>query len=151
MSNLQRGQPGALPSAIGGAGGKLSTGTAGAGQLEKKLLGSPDEVRPLKDDMGQISVFRVGGGVIGRGEMKPGWKWSLHVKPVAGTDLCEAKHCGYIESGSLCVRMDSGEELTFNQGDFFGIAPGHDAWVVGDKPCILLDFGGFEHYAKPRS
>ncbi|SNS70487.1 Cupin domain protein [Noviherbaspirillum humi] len=115
--------------------------------LIRKPINQPDEVRTFLDDKGRLSVFGVGGCTLGRGEFQPGWRWSMHVKPMAGTDSCKAAHTGIILSGKMCVHMDNGEEVTYQEGDAFYMPPGHDAWVVGDQPCMLIDFTGAEHYA----
>ena len=83
-----------------------------------------------------------------RATFKPGWKWSLHVKPIAQTDSCQAAHLGYYVTGHMHVRMDDGEELEFGPGDFGVIPPGHDAWILGDEPCVVIDWQGFADYAK---
>ncbi|MDB5797714.1 MAG: cupin [Paucimonas sp.] len=117
--------------------------------LVRKTAGTPDEERPFAQGMGSLKVFKLGDATIGRGEFKPGWRWSSHVKPIVGTDSCQASHTGTVLSGSMCVRMDSGEEATYREGDFFYMHPGHDAWVVGDQPCVMLDFTGAADYARP--
>lgn len=76
------------------------------------------------------------------------FEWSNDVAPIAGTKSCQAPHLGYVLSGRMRIRMDDGTEDEVGPGDFLRIAPGHDAWVVGDVPCVLVDFGGFEAYAK---
>ena len=115
--------------------------------LEAKSLESPDETRPFVDK-GAAAIVNVGGVTAGRGVFEPGWRWSEHVKPIAGTDSCQAPHAGYVLSGRMRVRMDDGEEAEVGPGDAFVISPGHDAWTVGDEACVLLDFSGMEHYAK---
>jgi quercetin dioxygenase-like cupin family protein len=70
------------------------------------------------------------------------------VKPIAGTDLCEAPHLGYFVSGRMKAVMDDGQELEFGPGDVMWLPPGHDAWILGDEPCVIVDFGGYESYAK---
>jgi quercetin dioxygenase-like cupin family protein len=116
-------------------------------KLERKRFDSPDEVRPMSGK-GSVEVVRIGGGVVGRVTFEPGWRWSEHVKPIAGTDSCQAGHLAYIVSGRQAVRMDDGTELEFGPGDVVAIPPGHDGWVVGDEPCVLLDFAGMAHYAE---
>src|SRR5712692_4063566 len=64
--------------------------------LEKKSLDKPDEVRPFKEGKGKVAVFTLGDHTMGRAEFEPGWRWSLHVKPIAGTDSCQAAHTGII-------------------------------------------------------
>jgi quercetin dioxygenase-like cupin family protein len=116
-------------------------------QLQKKSFSSADEVRPMSG-MGEVEIVKVGDGVVGRATFQPGWRWSEHVKPIAGTDSCQAAHFGYVVSGRQRVMMDDGTELEFEAGDVVAIPPGHDAVVVGDEPCVVIDFAGMEHYAE---
>jgi uncharacterized cupin superfamily protein len=118
-------------------------------QLQKKSFESADEVRPMAD-MGRVEIVRIGDGVVGKATFEPGWRWSEHVKPIAGTDSCQSAHLGYVLSGQQKVVMDDGSELDYGPGDVVAIPPGHDAWVVGDEPCVVLDFAGMEHYAESR-
>jgi hypothetical protein len=115
--------------------------------LEVKSFDSPDETRPF-EGKGQALVVNLGGKTIGRGTFEPGWRWSNNVKPIAGTDSCEVSHLGYVISGRMKVFMDGGEEGEVGPGDVFAIPPGHDAEVIGDEPCEMLDFGEFGDYAK---
>lgn len=115
--------------------------------LEVKNLDSPDETRPFVSN-GKADIVDVGGVTVGRGVFEPGWRWSEHVKPIAGTDTCQAGHTGYCLSGRMKVVMDEGAEAEIGPGDAFVISPGHDAWIVGDEPCVLLDFSGMAQYAK---
>jgi quercetin dioxygenase-like cupin family protein len=115
--------------------------------LQKKNFGSPDEIRTMAD-MGRVEILEIGGGVVGKATYEPGWRWSLHVKPKAGTDSCQATHLGYVLSGRLMVVMDDGAELEFGAGDVVAIPPGHDGFVIGDEPCVLVDFAGMEHFAE---
>ena len=71
--------------------------------LEKKSIDKPDEVRPFKDGAGRMAVFTLGEQTMGRGEFEPGWRWSLHVKPIAGTDSCQAAHTGWFLRGEWCT------------------------------------------------
>jgi quercetin dioxygenase-like cupin family protein len=116
-------------------------------RLERRRFDSPDEVRAMSGK-GSVEIVRIGGGVVGRVTFEPGWRWSDHVKPIAGTDSCQAAHLGYVISGRQGVRMDDGTELEFGPGDVIAIPPGHDGWVIGDEPCVLLDFAGMAHYAE---
>lgn len=117
-------------------------------ELAKKTFDSPDEVRDMSG-MGQVELVKVGDGVVGRATFQPGWRWSEHVKPIAGTDSCQAAHLGYVVSGHQGVRMDDGSEMEYGPGDVVAIPPGHDGWVVGDEPCVIIDFAGMESYARP--
>ena len=75
-------------------------------------------------------------------------KWSESVKPVVNTESCQQMHTGYLISGRMRVRMDDGTEAEAGPGDSVIIPPGHDAWVVGNEPCIGIDFTGAKTYAK---
>lgn len=114
---------------------------------EVKNLDSPDETRPFVGK-GKADVVKLGGVTVGRAVFEPGWKWSEHVKPIAGTESCQSSHTGYLISGRQHVVMDDGTELDLGPGDAFVIPPGHDGWVVGDEPAVALDFSGMEQYAK---
>jgi hypothetical protein len=114
--------------------------------LEAKNLDIPDEKRSFEH--GTMHVVNIAGATIGRAVFNPGWKWSKDVKPLVGTDSCAVAHTGYIISGHLHVKMDDGVEGDAGPGDAFVISPGHDAWVVGDEPCIALDWSGSANYAR---
>ena len=115
--------------------------------MQVKSFESPDEVRPF-EGKGTADVLEVGGRVVGRTTLEPGWKWSRNVKPIAGTDSCQVSHLGYCLSGRMKVMMDDGSESEVSSGDVVAIPPGHDAEVVGDEPCVFVDFGEFGEYAK---
>ena len=116
--------------------------------LVRKSLDSPDETRPFADGMGELQLVNTDSGAVGRATFAPGWRWSDHVKPIAQTESCQAPHLGYYVSGRMRVVMDDGEEIEFGPGDFAAIPPGHDAWVVGSEPCVVIDWQGFADYAK---
>ncbi len=116
--------------------------------MQKMSLNEPEEVRPFKDGSGRLELVNLEGGPVGRATFEPGWRWSTHVKPIAGTDSCQAPHLGYYVSGRMRVVMDDGQEEEFGPGDFAVIPPGHDAWIVGDEACVVIDWQGFADYAK---
>src|SRR5438105_5078855 len=97
---------------------------------------------------GQVEILNVGDGVVGKATFEPGWRWSEHIKPLAGTDSCQAAQTGYVVQGRMRVRMDDGTEGEAGPGDAIVIAPGHDAWIVGNERCVVLDFSGMSDYAK---
>lgn len=109
-----------------------------AGQLEVKSFSSPDETHsPF--EKGSIDVLTVGGLTFQRETLQPGWRWSQHVKPVAKTESCEKYHVKIILTGRQKVVMDDGTAVELGPGDVAVIPPGHDAWVVGDEPNVLLE------------
>ena len=116
--------------------------------IEVKSLDAPDETRPFADK-GQADVVTIGGGTVLRGTFEPGWRWSDHVKPIAGTESCQSPHFLYMLSGRMKVVMDDGTEGEAGPGDVVRIEPGHDAWVVGEETCEAVDFGPSPAYAKP--
>jgi mannose-6-phosphate isomerase-like protein (cupin superfamily) len=116
-------------------------------QSEAKSLDSPDETRPFAGH-GHMDVVQVGDTTFGRGVFEPGWRWSQDVKPIAGTDSCQAHHTLYILSGRMTIAMNDGTELELKPGDAAVIAPGHDAWTVGEEACIAIDTTGVARYAK---
>jgi len=113
-----------------------------------KSLDTPDETRPFEGGTGQLEVVSTGTGPVGRATFQPGWRWSQHVKPIAQTENCQSPHLGYFVSGRMAVVMDDGQKIEFGPGDLAVIPPGHDAWVVGDEPCVFVDWQGFAEYAK---
>jgi len=114
-------------------------------------LNQPDDKRVFAGH-GYLETVNVTPDIqIGRATLEPGWKWSEDVKPIAQTPSCQAEHNGYVVSGSLTIKMDDGQEsVNLNAGDAFHIPPGHDAWVTGNQPCIVLDFTGVKEYAKKK-
>lgn len=105
---------------------------------EAKNLDVPDDKRNFEH--GQVQLVHLTGAIIGRAVFASGWRWSADVKPSAGTDSCEAAHIAYVISGRLHVRMDDGSELDLEPGDAHVVSPGHDAWVVGEEECVIVDF-----------
>ncbi len=114
----------------------------------KSLNSSPDEVRTFEKGKIEIANFADSGVTIGRSTFEPGWSWEKCVKPLVKTNSCQAPHMSYIISGRLKVVMDDGTEIEGEPGDTAIIPPGHNAWVVGDQPCVMIDFTGAKEYAK---
>ena len=110
-------------------------------------IDKPQETRPFQDH-GHMDVVTLGDFTLGRGTFEPGWRWSEDVKPIAGTDSCQVRHTGICISGSMTVRYDDGGEMTVGPGDVVDLAPGHDAWTLGDEPCVMYDTG-VAAYATP--
>jgi quercetin dioxygenase-like cupin family protein len=84
----------------------------------------------------------------GRAVFEPGWRWSTSVKPLVNTKSCEAPHFQYHISGTLKIVMDDGTEKECKAGDVSLLPSGHDAWVVGNEPVVVVDFQGMVDYAK---
>jgi len=109
-------------------------------RYELKNFSDADEV--LEFPYGRGEIIDIGGGKVARMTLQPGWRWSEHVKPMTGTDLCEAPHFQYVLSGRIAVRTVDGAEFEVAAGDVNWLEPGHDAWVVGSEPVEAIDWGG---------
>lgn len=115
-------------------------------KVEHKDFAKPDEVRSFPN--GRVELMHIGDSDIGRLVLEPGWRWSEHVKPIAGTDLCEAPHFQYHVSGTIRIQLEDGTEFDAGPGDVTALPAGHDAWVVGDEPVVAVDWWGASNYAK---
>lgn len=107
---------------------------------EVRNFDAPDETRPA--GQGTVEIVSVGGSAVGRTRFEPGWRWSSDVKPIVGTDSCQAEHLGYAVSGTIHVITEDGSEIDISSGDVYAIQPGHDAWVVGDEAFVGVEFQG---------
>lgn len=115
-------------------------------KMQSKDLSKPDEVRTF--DKGRLELVTLGGVTFGRATLEPGWKWSTSLKELVKTKSCEAPHLQYHVSGRLAVLMDDGSQAEFGPGQVSLLPPGHDAWVVGDEPVVVIDISGMVDYAK---
>lgn len=112
-----------------------------------KSLDHPDE-RLQAGERGHVELVTLAGATVGRASFEPGWRWSEQMKVLAGTELCQLNHTGYVVSGREMVRMADGSEFELGPGDAFEIGAGHDAWVLGDEPCVTIDFTGIGELAR---
>ena len=111
-----------------------------------KSLDSPDETRTPPRTT--VEVVRLGETTVARFTFQPGWRWSEDIKPVVGTPTCQTRHVGVIHSGTLHTVHDDGTEAELRAGDAYLIEPGHDGWVVGDEPLVVLEFESADTFAK---
>ena len=122
-------------------------GSEGPGdKAELKNFSKPDEVREFPK--GKLELVKIGNATIGKATFQPGWKWSTSLQPLVNTKTCEAPHFQYHVSGVLAVKMDDGTILECKAGDVSLLPTGHDAWVVGKEPVVVIDFQGMLDYAK---
>ncbi len=111
-----------------------------------KNFKKPDEIRIF--DKGKFELVQLADMTIGKASYEPGWKWSIDVSPLSGTEFCEVEHLGMVVSGSATVAFKNGTIHTLKEGDLFYVPPEpHDSWVVGDEQYISLHFLGAEKYA----
>src|ERR1700741_4571340 len=115
-------------------------------QTEHRSFEAADEVREFPS--GHADILNVGESEIGRLVFQPGWRWSNDVKPIAGTQSCEAPHFQYHVSGRLAIKMDDGTEFIAGPGDVTSLPSGHAAWVVGNEPVVVVDWYGVSNYAR---
>jgi class 3 adenylate cyclase len=105
-----------------------------------------DERREFEE--GFLDLISIGGITFGRTTLRPGWRWSKHVRPLVDTERCEFHHVGYQLSGRWVVEDRNGVRLEIGPGDVFDTPPGHDAWVVGDEACVIVDFQGIADWGQ---
>jgi hypothetical protein len=105
----------------------------------KKRFEKPDET--TSPPKAKVDVVRVSDLALTRITYMPGWKWSNDMKTIAGTNSCQKHHIGYCLSGHMAGKLDNGDKWEFGPGDIADIPPGHDGWVVGNEPVVLLEFG----------
>ncbi|HYG79069.1 MAG TPA: cupin domain-containing protein [Pyrinomonadaceae bacterium] len=111
-----------------------------------KRFEEPDETRVF--EKGKLEIVRIGGMTVGRATYEPGWRWSEHVSPVAGTPLCEVEHVGMVLAGRAMAAMQDGAEVELSAGSLFHVPPvPHDSWVIGDEPYVSIHFMGADQYA----
>jgi hypothetical protein len=112
-----------------------------------KRFEQPDEIREF--EKGRFEIVRIGPLTIGRAIYQPGWKWSEHVSPLAGTPFCDVEHFGMVISGRATAAMVGGEVYELGAGTIFYVprAP-HDSWVVGEEPYVSLHFLEADRYAR---
>jgi hypothetical protein len=122
--------------------------TAGLASAESRSFEKPDEVREFPK--GRLELVKIGGATVGRAVFQPGWRWSTSVQPLVKTKSCEAAHFQYHVAGVIRVRMDDGQEFDCKPGDVSRLPSGHDAWVMGDEPAVIVDFQGMLDYARAK-
>ena len=120
------------------------------GRIQRKRLDRPDDV--LKLPRLTVNIVRVGSLTIGLGTVEPGFRWSTHVRKEIDEPLCQVHHLQLLLSGRFAVEMADGEYVELEPNEIFDVPPGHDAWVIGDEPAVLLDFlGNSTSSAGPRA
>ncbi|MBD0338829.1 MAG: hypothetical protein ICV67_06045 [Thermoleophilia bacterium] len=116
-------------------------------RLDAKSFDEPDELLELP--FLRSKVVNLGEVQLAWTVVQPGWRWSEHVQPVAGTVSCEYHHRGVHLSGQLRVETDAGATRLILPGQAFEIPPGHDAWVEGDEPVVTIEIAGVRGFGKP--
>ena len=113
-----------------------------------KNFSNPDE--SIRMPGADEDLIWMGDDVVARIVQHPGWRWSTDMRAIAGTEWCEAPHFQYHVAGRLHVRMADGTEFEVGPGEITALPSGHDAWVVGDEPVVIVDWAGASTYATDR-
>jgi class 3 adenylate cyclase len=120
------------------------------GRIQRKSVHEPDERRELPAMT--LNLLRVGSLALGYATVQPGFRWSTHLRQETDEPLCQIHHLQLLLSGRFAVEMDDGEYVEIAPDEIFDVPPGHDAWVLGDEPAIILDFlGNIEQLGRPTS
>ncbi len=106
--------------------------------INKIDFSASDDIR--KPDKTVVETVTVGSTKVARLTVQPGWVWKECIAPVVGTDSCQAHHLGIVQSGQLKVNHEDGSEEMLNPGDVYECRPGHQAEVVGNVPCVMIEF-----------
>lgn len=88
----------------------------------------------------QIDVARAGDCRVKRVIYSPGFRWSRDMKPLVGTDLCQHAHVGFLARGQIHIQYADGCTREFAAPQSVAIEPGHDGWVVGPEPAVMIEF-----------
>lgn len=127
---------------------RANRGWEGGMRLQRRRFSEPSDVRTIPN--GRIDIVDLDDTVVGRMTYEPGWRWSVDIQPIAGTETCQYHHLGITLSGRLRAQMADGTELELGPGDVFEIPPGHDAWVVGEEPWVSVDFEAMRTFGRQR-
>ena len=91
-------------------------------------------------DKAHSSTVKLGNFTMSKTTLQPGWSWSSCIKPIVGTESCQAGHVGVVIKGEMKVKHDDGTEDNFKAGDAYYLAPGHDGWIVSDDEFVSYEF-----------
>ena len=100
----------------------------------------PDET--IEFGGGTSRLISIGGLTVSQDTLPPGWRWREHFQPLVGGDSCQAHHVGVVLEGRIAVVFQGGTQVDYGPGDLYDMAPGHDSWVIGDEPCVMIEWSG---------
>ena len=124
--------------------------SATMGRIQHKSLNEPDQAREFQ--LMNLDIVQVRSLTVGRGTVQPGFRWSRHMRRATDEAMCQVHHVQILLSGRFAVQMDDGEYVEIEPMEVFDVPPGHDAWVIGDEPAVILDFlGNVEEMGLPAS
>src|SRR6195256_1786829 len=88
----------------------------------------------------RLEVGRAGAARVKRMVYPAGFRWSVDMKPIVGTDLCMHAHVGFLARGEIHIEYADGCVVEHKAPQIVAIEPGHDGWVVGKEPVVLIEF-----------
>ena len=88
----------------------------------------------------QLEVGRAGAARVKRMIYPAGFRWSVDMKPIVGTDLCMHAHVGFLAQGEIHIEYADGCVVEHKAPQIVAIEPGHDGWVVGKEPVVMIEF-----------
>jgi class 3 adenylate cyclase len=109
-----------------------------------KSFAAPDQI--IEFPLLRAEIVELGDFTVGYVVHQPGWRWSEHVRPSVGGEWCQARHVGVVLSGRTGVRLEDGTTYEFAPRDVIDIPPGHDGWVIGDEPAVMLEWAGLHTF-----
>jgi class 3 adenylate cyclase len=109
-------------------------------ELRRKSLAEPDHTIDMPGI--RLSMVELGDITVARAVHEPGWRWSTHIKPKVGGDWCQVRHVGVVAAGRLGIILEDGTTYELGPDDVVDIPPGHDGYVIGHEPVVLLEWTG---------
>src|SRR5271165_198287 len=88
----------------------------------------------------QLDIAHAGAARVKRVIYPAGFHWKTHIKPIVGTDFCMHAHVGFLAHGQIHIEFPDGCRMEFAAPQAVVIEPGHDGWVVGNEPAVLIEF-----------
>jgi class 3 adenylate cyclase len=112
-----------------------------------RSFSAPDEV--VEIETVRSEMITKGGMTVSHDIQQPGWRWSVHIKPLVGTEWCQVRHIGVVLRGRIGYLLEDGTEFEAGPLDLMDIPPGHDAWVIGDEPLETIAWTGARGWIAP--
>jgi class 3 adenylate cyclase len=118
--------------------------------MPRRILASFDSSHEVNEGGGvREEVLQLEDMAVARTVHPVGWKWSTDVKPIVGTDLCQHRHVGFVLSGRLVFQLADGSIHRAAEWNAYDVPPGHDSWVEGEAPAVVLEWVGLREWLKP--
>ena len=112
-----------------------------------RSFSAPDEV--VEIETVRSEMITKGGMTVSHDLQQPGWRWSVHIKPLVGTEWCQVRHIGVVLRGRIGYLLEDGTEFEAGPLDLMDIPAGHDAWVIGDEPLETIAWTGARGWIAP--